>query len=78
MEGSSGGISLRVQQVNQYMSVMEVLKYVGMKFAIRDKVDHTHRFQGTGNQRRERKTWRAEPLSDQDPGTPAPEMEECI
>ncbi len=78
MEGSSGGILLRVQQVNQYMSVKEVFEYVGKKFAIRDKFDHTHRSQGTGNQRWERETWRAEPLSDQDPGTPAPEMEEWI
>jgi hypothetical protein len=77
MEGSSGGIPLSVQQVNQYMSVMEVFEHVGRKFAIKDKVDHTQRFQGTGYQRRERETRRTEPLSE-DPGTPAPEMDAWV
>jgi hypothetical protein len=54
MGGNSGAIPLRVQQVNRYMSVMKVFEHVGRKFAIRDKVDHTQRFQGTGYQRRER------------------------
>jgi hypothetical protein len=75
---SRGGTPLRVQQVNQYMSVMEVFEHVGRKFAIRDKVDHTQRFKGTGYQRRERETRRTEPLSDQDTGTPAPEMDAWV
>jgi hypothetical protein len=58
---AQGGIPLRVQQRNQYMSVMEVFEYVGRKFAIRDKVNLTQRFQGTGNQRRERETRRQNP-----------------
>ncbi len=48
---------------------------MGRKNAIRDKSDHTQRFQGGGNMRRERETRRAESLSDQDSGTPATEMD---
>jgi hypothetical protein len=33
---------------------MEVFEYVGRNFAIRDNLDQTKRFQGIGNQRRER------------------------
>ena len=43
-----GGMPLRVQQVNQYMTVMEVFEWVGRKFAVRDKVDHTQKYQGGG------------------------------
>jgi hypothetical protein len=57
---------------------MEVFEHVGRKFAIRDKVDHTQRFQGTGYQRREREMRRNDPLSEQDPETPAPEMEAWV
>ena len=53
---------LRVQQVNQYMTVMEVFEWVGRKFAVRDKVDHTQKYQGGDHQRRERVTKKTESL----------------
>ena len=66
-----GGTPLRVQQVNQYMTVMEVFEWVGRKFAIRDKVDHTQKYQGGGNQRRERETKKTESLPALSPRTPS-------
>ena len=70
-----GGTPLRVQQVNQYMTVMEVFEWVGRKFAVRDKVDHTQKYQGGGHQRRERVTKKTESLPALSPGTPASSMD---
>ena len=67
---------LRVQQVNQYMTVMEVFEWVGRKFAVRDKVDRTQKYQGGGHQRRERVTKKTESLPALSPGTPASSMDE--